>query len=315
MKKQTLLLAVLAAMITTSSIAQTAPTPPVAAKEENITIRKKGDSKEKLVIVIENGKITVNGEPVTNLKTNNLEITRGYGNDLHITNATPPPAIAGYNRNFNFSSNNNNAMLGIMPTDDDKGAKITEVTKGSSAEKAGLQKGDIITKIDDDEINDANDVYDAIGDHKPQDKVTITYQRNNKEQTASAVLDKSKSKSVTFNSVNSDVFKKGLLFNQNFTFSTDDKPRLGLRAQDTEDGKGVTVKEIGDDESPAAKAGLKEDDIITQVNGKNVTSLKDIRDLIDTVKPGDNVQIQYKRGTALQTATVHFPKQLETSDL
>ena len=61
-----------------------------------------------------------------------------------------------------FSEDENRAMLGVMTDSDDKGARITSVNKESGAEKAGLKKDDIITKIDDTKIEDAEDVSQII---------------------------------------------------------------------------------------------------------------------------------------------------------
>ncbi|HEY1871715.1 MAG TPA: PDZ domain-containing protein, partial [Chitinophagaceae bacterium] len=97
--------------------------------------------------------------------------------------------------------------------------------------------------------------------------------------------------------------------------SGNDKPRLGISAQDTEDDKGVKIVNIDDDDSPAAKAGLKEDDIITQVNGKAITSTEDLKESLKDVKKGDTVKITYKRNNQIQTANVKIPKDLKTIDL
>jgi serine protease Do len=215
----------------------------------------------------------------------------------------------------NFNMHSNNAMLGIMPADADNGAKINEVTTGSAADKAGLKAGDVITKINDAKIDGADDVYDAIGKYKPNDKVTITYKRDNKESTTTATLDKNTTRPFVWNGNDGDLNMFKLKDGKDFNFMWNDKPRLGMRVQDTENSQGVTVKDIDDDDSPAAKAGLKEDDVITQVNGNTVQTVKDIKDQLKDLKPGDDVKLQYKRNGTTQTATVHIPKPLQTSDL
>jgi serine protease Do len=53
--------------------------------------------------------------------------------------------------NFVFSGGNR-ALLGVVSEKNDNGAKITSVTKESAAEKAGLKKDDIITKVGDTKI-------------------------------------------------------------------------------------------------------------------------------------------------------------------
>lgn len=59
----------------------------------------------------------------------------------------------------------------------DLGAVVIQVTEDSPAAAAGLQVGDIITAIDDEEVASASALTEAIAQHKPGDKVTLTVQR------------------------------------------------------------------------------------------------------------------------------------------
>jgi len=291
-----------------------APVPPAHGKGESIIIHKDGDSKEKLTIVVDGDNVTINGKPAKDFKNGDVEVIQHSGWDADAFAMTPPHGgTKVYNRSFNFQSND--AVLGVMPTDGDNGAKINEVTEGSAAAKAGLKEGDVITKIGDKKIASADDLYEAMGKYKPNDKVTVTYMRDKKENTTTATLDKSKSHPFVWNGNNDDMKMFKLDDGRGFNFMWNDKPRLGMRVQDTENSGGVTVKDIDDEDSPAAKAGLKENDVITQVNGKAVQSVKDIKDQLKDLKPGDDVKLQYKRNGATQSATVHIPKPLETSDL
>ena len=69
------------------------------------------------------------------------------------------------------------ALIGLqVPSQDEaNGARVIEVTPGSAAEKAGIPKGVIITKIDDRRIDTGDALIAAIRSHKPGDKVTVTY--------------------------------------------------------------------------------------------------------------------------------------------
>jgi len=67
----------------------------------------------------------------------------------------------------------------------DKGAWLYStkaVIKGSPAEKGGLQVGDVITWIDNKEVNGKNDLADIISEYEPNEAVTITYVRDNEEK-------------------------------------------------------------------------------------------------------------------------------------
>ena len=68
------------------------------------------------------------------------------------------------------------------------GAVIGSITSGSPADKAGLQQGDLVTKIDGKAIGGADDVVATIRGHKPGDKVTLDYVRNGKPATVTVTL-------------------------------------------------------------------------------------------------------------------------------
>ena len=57
------------------------------------------------------------------------------------------------------------------------------VVSGSPADKAGIKDGDIITKINTDELGPSGSLSSMIGQYRPGDTVTITYLRDGKEQT------------------------------------------------------------------------------------------------------------------------------------
>ena len=301
--------------------------------DESIIIRKKADSKEKVTVVIDGDNITVNGKPVDDFKSDDIDIMKekdmqwmgdmshnGYRNGSGgMTWAAPAlPRVHAF-RDDMMKIKSNSAFLGVMSETTEQGAKITEVTKASAAEKAGLKKGDVITKIGDDKISSPDDLYKAIGKHKPDEKVTITYLRDGKQATAQATLTKSDQMKVySWNSPEGQFDMRGFE-PYNFAFAWDGRPRLGIEAQDMEDGNGVKITDVDEDEdddpSPAAKAGLKEDDIITQVNGKAIKSVDDLRESLKDVKKGDTVKITYKRNNQTQTVDVKFPKELKTIDL
>ncbi|MET8681152.1 trypsin-like peptidase domain-containing protein [Streptomyces sp. NPDC004647] len=62
------------------------------------------------------------------------------------------------------------------------------VTPGGPADKAGLQPGDVITKLDSTVIDSGPTLISTIWTHKPGDQVTLTYERDGKEQTAEVTL-------------------------------------------------------------------------------------------------------------------------------
>ena len=64
---------------------------------------------------------------------------------------------------------------------------VEKVVSGSAAEKAGIQSGDLILKLEDKTISSGDELSSAIGEYKPGDKVTLTIQRDSKEMTVEEI--------------------------------------------------------------------------------------------------------------------------------
>jgi serine protease Do len=75
----------------------------------------------------------------------------------------------------------------------DVGALITSVTSGSPADEAGLRAGDVITKIDEEDISTAAELTSAIGSHQIGDQVEIVYYHGSVQKVANATLEESPS--------------------------------------------------------------------------------------------------------------------------
>ncbi len=71
-----------------------------------------------------------------------------------------------------------------------KGAIIADVTPGGPADKAGLTRGDVILKINDNTIKNSNDVVEIVGNAKINEKLVIVVLRNGKTQFITVVVGK-----------------------------------------------------------------------------------------------------------------------------
>lgn len=73
------------------------------------------------------------------------------------------------------------------------------------------------------------------------------------------------------------------------------RPLLGVAVTPADDnGEGVQVREVLSD-SPAAKAGFKDGDVITKVNGKAVTDVTEFLRAVGSKKPGDKLAVEVRR--------------------
>jgi putative serine protease PepD len=82
------------------------------------------------------------------------------------------------------------ALLGVVtqPSQDGEGVEVVQVDPGSGAEKAGLQQGDLITKVDDTAIDGPETLGGVISSHQPGDTVSVTYTRDGSSHTVTATL-------------------------------------------------------------------------------------------------------------------------------
>jgi len=74
------------------------------------------------------------------------------------------------------------AFLGVYTENNEPGALVLEVRDNSPAKKAGIQKDDILQKVNDRDIKDAVDLTDIIRSFRPGTKVKVTLLRDDKKK-------------------------------------------------------------------------------------------------------------------------------------
>jgi len=307
----------------------------VEIKGDNVTINGKPLSEYK------DDEITINKR--------NIIIRDGKGNTRY--NFTPGD-FEGMNF-WNDEKGESRAFLGVTTEKTDGGAKITNVSEESAASKAGLKEGDIISKVGDKKIDGPESLYDAVSSMKPKDNVKITYKRDGKETSASAELGERKdSNSFAYSFSGPDGMTRSLtmpriqgsprvqgsprleMWNDKelsemspktwspgsgsyYELMGDAFPRqqkLGLKIQDTEDGKAVKVLDV-DKDSPAEKAGLKKDDLVTEIGGKKVSNTDEVREQLHDNMEKSTYTIKATRNGSNMSFDIKIPKKLKTANL
>ncbi|MDP4620087.1 MAG: PDZ domain-containing protein [Sediminibacterium sp.] len=303
-------------------------------------------TEERVNVLIDGDKIIINGEEVSE----NDPRINGQGKNGVILkrmmtprdNSKEKKIVEGKPLDMNgltfvSPAQSNAAFLGVLSEDNELGAKINEVSEGSPAEKAGLKKDDIITNVNDEKITGPKDLYEAIGKYKPADKVQISILKNGTKTKLTAELEKNKAQSFSYSMPNQGItiepnfvpntprgrgnngmqrfgFELPQMPELNNLFGNIEKPKLGISVEDIEENEGVKISSVSEN-SPAAKAGLKEDDIITEVNDKKVKDVDGIKPIIKGATEGTIFKFNITRNGKKTMIEVKIPKKLKTADL
>jgi C-terminal processing protease CtpA/Prc len=83
----------------------------------------------------------------------------------------------------------NKDLAPYFKVEEKSGVLVLSVGKDTPAEKAGLKAGDVITRVGDEKITDADDLIQALRDYEEGDKVSIEYVRQGKNATVQAEVE------------------------------------------------------------------------------------------------------------------------------
>ncbi|MBW7951455.1 MAG: PDZ domain-containing protein [Chitinophagaceae bacterium] len=289
------------------------------SKTETDTASTNKQNDNELTLTIQGDTILVNGVLLEYTTDKNIKIIEGkngrkYSLREYLKNNNAPHFFD--NKYWDFAGIDNKAELGIFEKNTEDGGKLITVYKGSAAKKAGLQQGDIITKVDDIKIDKTNTIDRVIHKYNPGDKITITYKRNDTIYTTQAVLDKSKTFSVGGRGWWNNTYDNGLESTDgNFFFNAYPRtPKIGLEIQDVEEGNGVKVLAVTE-QAPASKSGLRTDDIITEIDGTDLKDVDNFKMKLRGIKEGDTLKLKYKRENKFYNTEIKLPKKLKKASL
>jgi serine protease Do len=175
----------------------------------------------------------------------------------------------------------------------DKGALLSQVTDDSPASRAGLKAGDVITKVNETEIRDARHLLMTISQLAPGTEVTIGYLRDGKTQTTRTKLARRDEDALARDGgIPTPPKDEGVL---NGVAVGDITSQMRDRLQIPARIKGAIITAI-DPDTPAAKQGLREGDIILELDRKPVTDAEEAVKLSEEIKGPKFLVLVWRNG-------------------
>jgi serine protease Do/serine protease DegQ len=157
-----------------------------------------------------------------------------------------------------------------------RGAVVAGVLQGSSAERAGIKTGDIITSVNGVAMKGAGELRNAIGMLRVGEKVDIGVLRDGKPHKFTALIaDRGEGEAPEAGGINRNLD--------------------GADLADTADGSGVLIRAVQEG-SAAAEAGLRANDLIVGVGRAKVGNMKQFR---EAVKGASVILLNVRRGNAV----------------
>ena len=180
---------------------------------------------------------------------------------------------------------------------DEKGALVADVTKDGPADKAGIQRGDVIVSFDGREIKEMSDLPYIVASTPVGKSVTVEVIRKGGRKTFQVKIGELKEEK-----------KAGVV--------SEAKPQLGMSVEEITpelaknfgltETTGVVVVQV-EEGTPAAEAGLRAGDVIVEIDQDPVENIRRFNQKLETYKKGDTILFLVKR----QGATVFLTLKVE----
>ncbi|MEW6412696.1 MAG: PDZ domain-containing protein [Candidatus Zixiibacteriota bacterium] len=222
------------------------------------------------------------------------------------------------------------------------GAVVNEIVDDSPAEAAGLEEGDIIIAFGGSRVEDYDDLLDMLEERKPDEKVKLKINRDGKEMELEVTLEgRPRDYHSSWRWYDDDdhivyvprvpsvprvpavpgvpdvprvlaipEIDKLVLANSYF-----DRSYIGVQVTmlttqlgeffGVEKGRGMLVTSVEDD-SPAAKAGIKAGDVITKADNQRIFERDDLHEVINDFEKGEKINIVIVRDKKEQSVEVEI---------
>jgi serine protease Do len=162
------------------------------------------------------------------------------------------------------------AGLGLSKTE---GALVSEVTPGGAAERAGIKRGDVILSYQGRAVVDTNSFRNEIAATKPGTTIALQVMRDGRVTDLKATLAESEASDAPRRDGEGSERARSGKFGMSVEPLT---PEIARQLELDRDARGVVISGV-EPTGAAASAGLREGDLIQQVNGKPVRTAEDVR--------------------------------------
>ncbi|MGY4707543.1 Do family serine endopeptidase [Candidatus Bipolaricaulota sp. J31] len=180
------------------------------------------------------------------------------------------------------------AQFGVEPG---SGVLVSDVIPGSPAEKAGIQRGDIITAVDGKSVHNTNELQLEIMYRRPGDEVTVDLIREGKTLTVQVVLGVRPTQEELARMTPGEGSQQEEYFGMVLRELT---PELARQYRVPAGIEGLLVVSVRDG-SRADWAGVAKGDVIIEVNRKPVRSLAEWKSIIESLPPDADILLTVVR--------------------
>lgn len=200
-------------LLVTAASAQEEKKVVIVKTMDTTIVHGKANAPQKMTVIVENGKVTINGKPVDGVnlpemmgsvpgipkvmmfKSDDMNAPLpkldGKVGELKIVKGMPLD-MSKMGENFGQFMFDDGPKMGISIEDvaEGTGAKVVDVTDASPAAKAGITKNDVIIAVDGAAINDVTALQEKAANLKAGDTITIKLTRDGKSKEVSVKIPK-----------------------------------------------------------------------------------------------------------------------------
>ena len=185
-----------------------------------------------------------------------------------------------------------------------KGALVRGVEPNSPAAKAGVEPGDIIVKFDGKEIDKSVDLPRLVGNTKPGNKSSITvFRRGSQRELSIVVAELEPERAETKAAAPETVKPQASNALQALGLSLAELPAAEKKELNLKGGVRVASAE-----GPAARAGLREGDVIVAIANVETASVKDVEAALSKLEKSRPINVLFRRGEWAQYAVIRAPR-------